>query len=464
MYVRGTCMARLTHGVADPPSPSNCQPSKTGHFMCPPDKNKDDFQLQPLTQAELNEIIRKHQMFLSAKPGGARALLRDRDLTGLSFMGQNLSQSDFTGCIMAGCDLTNANFESSTLFGCDFTNAKMTNTRLVRADMRGAEIGMADLAKADMTGADLREGKTVLKRKVKSADDQFSLAAAAGIVQFNGSDLSGAVLNGATASSADFTDAKMVDAQLLGANLKDAVLMGADLSKARLDGADLRNADFSYAMMNGATLANSEKFGSVFTLTLTEDSKGTDINEFDMTLDELILRHMTWVGSGGRQGKRLDLLEVDMRKGPTLAAKKLTAMRAVKTTFAEMDLRGIEMQSCVLEASDFRKCQMQNADLRGANMRSGLFNRTNLANANLNPLQFKRADGVEYRIPCTFDDAVMRYAVFTGARLMQASFRKADVCGADFSNCDLRGADFTGASLKRTQFDGAILDGAIFDQ
>lgn len=432
--------------------------------MCPPDDNKkDDYQLAKISQAELNEIIRKHLMFLTAKPGGARALVRDRDVSGLSFVGQNLSQSDFTGCIMIGCDLTNANFESATLFGCDFTNAKMTNTRLVRADMRGAEIGEADLAKADMTGADLREGKTILKRKVKSSADQFSLGSAAGIVSFNGSDLSGAVLNGATAASADFTDAKMIDVQLLGANLKDAILIGADLSHAELDGADLRNADFSYALMNGATLENTEKFGSVFTLTLTTNTNGTDINEFELTLDELILQHMTWVGSGGRQGKRLDLMEVDMRKGPSLSAKRLTAMRAVKTTFAEMDLRGIEMQSSILENSDFRKCTMQNADMRGANMRATLFSRANLSNSNFNPLQFKKPDGIEYRIPCNFENAMMRYTVFSGGRLVQARFNGADVGGADFTNCDLRGADFTGARTKGTNFDGAILDDAIFD-
>lgn len=428
------------------------------------DKSKNSFDLPPLNQAELNEIIRKHQMFLTAKPGGSRALVRDRDLTGLSFIGQNLSQSDFTGCIMAGTDLTNANFESSTLFGCDFTNAKMTHTRLVRADMRGAEIGEADLSKADLTGADLREGKTILRRKVRSTEDQFNLNSAAGTVQFIGSDLSGAVLNGATASSANFTDAKMIDTQLMGANLKDAILIGADLSHADLGGADLRNADFSYAMMNGASIDNTETSGSVFTLTLTEDTRGTDITEFEMTLDELILRHMTWVASGGRQGKRMDLMEVDMRKGPSIAAKRLTAIRAVKTTFAEMDLRGLEMQSAVLEQSDFRKCLMANVDMRGANMKGSLFNRADLTQGNFNPLQFKKPDGTEYRIPCNFDQTVMRYAVLQGARLIQASFRGADVTHVDFRDCDLRQADFTGARVKGAKFDGAVLDGALFDQ
>ena len=60
-------------------------------------KQEDDFTLPKITQAELNEVIRKHGMFMTAKPGGGRAVVKDKDLTGLSFVGQNLSQSDFTG-------------------------------------------------------------------------------------------------------------------------------------------------------------------------------------------------------------------------------------------------------------------------------------------------------------------------------------------------------------------------------
>ena len=44
--------------------------------MPPMDEN---FDLKKLTQAELNDIIRKHQMFLAARPGkGAAADHRDR--------------------------------------------------------------------------------------------------------------------------------------------------------------------------------------------------------------------------------------------------------------------------------------------------------------------------------------------------------------------------------------------------
>ena len=260
------------------------------------------FKLERVTQAEINEIIRKHLMFLSAKPGGARAVVRDRDLSGLNFTGQNLSQSDFTGSILRGAIMTNASFESATLFGCDLRGATLRSTRLVRADLRGAEVDEADLYRADLTGADLREGKTVMKRKIRQKEDQYSKAAEVGAVQFIGSNLTDAILSGAIAIGTDFTDARMGNADLSSTNLKGAILRGADMSNTVLKGANLREADFSCATLTGANLADTDKTGANFNLTLTGEVVGKDIKEFEMSLDELVLRHIQWVATAGRQG------------------------------------------------------------------------------------------------------------------------------------------------------------------
>lgn len=429
--------------------------------MTPPD---DNFELKQMTQAELNDIIRKHQMFLAARPGGARAVVRDRNLSRLSFAGQNLSQSDFTGCIMAGADLTNASFESATLFGCDLNGAKLNNTRLVRADLRGCDVDEADLKKADLSGADLREGKTILKRKIRSESDQYSNSSEAGAVQFNGSDLTDAILTGANAVSADFSDSILQNANMQGINLKGAILRGADISGADLKGADLRDSDFSYAIITGANMEGTEQTGTNFTLTLTGDAVGDDIAEMDLTLDELVLKHTQWVATGGRQGVQLTLDTVDLRRGVELASKRLTAIRANKSTFAEMDLRGIEMQGANLDASDFRKCQMNKADLRGSRFRGCLFNRAILKGADFNPLAIRKRDGDgHYNLPCRFDNAWLRHADLSGARMMEAVFKDADLTSANFSDCDLRKADFRGAKLHNAQFENALLDDAQFD-
>ncbi|MDE1150928.1 MAG: pentapeptide repeat-containing protein [Micavibrio sp.] len=419
--------------------------------------------LTRMMQAELNEIIRKHQMFLTAKPGGARAVIRDRDLTDLSFIGQNLSQSDFTGCIMRDADMSGANFESATLFGCDLRGATINNTRLVRADMRGAEITAADLAKADMSGADLRQGRTILKRKMKSEDDIYNVAAEAGVVQFNGSDLTGAILNGATAIAADFSDAILENAKMQNTNLKDSVLRGADLTNADLSKSDLRNADFSYALMQGADISDTERDGMKSNLVLTDESIGQPVKEMPLTLDELLLMHTKWVATAGRMGRQMVLEGIDFREGPHLSAQRLTAARVNKCTFASMDLRSLEAQGANLDESDFRKCLLQSADFRGARFRGAVLQRSNFSRANMNPLVLKKPDGIVYHIPCRLEGASLRGAVFNGTRLMEARFTNCDLTGADFTDADLRGADFSGANLSEAIFEHAFLEDTVFD-
>lgn len=421
-----------------------------------------EFDLPKLSQAALNDITRKHQMFLTGRPGGARAVLRDHDLTGLSLVGQNLSQSDFTGCIMVKADLTHANFESATLFGCDLTRAKLFETKLARADLRGADIHNANLTGADLTSADLREGKSVLKRKIKSAQDKFNLVEESNPTNFSGSNLSNIVLTGVQAANADFSDVVLTGAKMQKADLKGAILTGADLGFVDLTGADIRDADFSYATMLGANIDATEKKGSKFNLTLTNEVVGKDITEFELSLDEIVLRHLSWVGTGGRQGVQMSMERTDMRKGIALSSRQLTALRATNCTFAGMDLRGIEMQGAHLEGSDFRNAQMSSADLRGSSFSNMIGMRANFEKSNMDPLYFKKQDGVPYHLPCKFNASQLRHAGFRGARLRESVFTDADLTGCDFRDCDLRGADFRGAILTYALFEGALLEGADF--
>ena len=89
---------------------------------------------ETITQQELTDIVLKHDMFMTGKPGGRRALLRDIDISGLSLMGKNLSQSDFTGCTFAGTNLSAADFSGATLFGCNFSQAILFETKMIKAD------------------------------------------------------------------------------------------------------------------------------------------------------------------------------------------------------------------------------------------------------------------------------------------------------------------------------------------
>ena len=53
--------------------------------------------MEKITQIRLDDIIRKHKNFSVGKSGGARAVLKFMDLSGLEFRGADLSGADFTG-------------------------------------------------------------------------------------------------------------------------------------------------------------------------------------------------------------------------------------------------------------------------------------------------------------------------------------------------------------------------------
>ena len=90
-----------------------------------------------MTQIKLNEILRKHKLWLDGDENGSRAYLRGADLRGADLSGADLSRADLRGADLRGADLRGA-------------------------DLRGAELSGADLSEADLRGADLSKAKGVL--------------------------------------------------------------------------------------------------------------------------------------------------------------------------------------------------------------------------------------------------------------------------------------------------------------
>ena len=111
-----------------------------------------------ITQEELNEIIRKHRMWIKDEDGGERAVLANMDLSGLDFSNAWLPEAD-----MHGADLCETNFNNAVLYGADlsFVRAKKANFRyadlhnatLAYASMNGACLSYANLKFADMRWA-----------------------------------------------------------------------------------------------------------------------------------------------------------------------------------------------------------------------------------------------------------------------------------------------------------------------
>ena len=97
--------------------------------------------MKEITRDELNEILRKHNLWLKGDFNGARA-----DLYRAELRGANLNGADLRGANLNGADLRGANLNGADLY---------------RAELRGADLNGADLYGADLYGADLNGAKNL---------------------------------------------------------------------------------------------------------------------------------------------------------------------------------------------------------------------------------------------------------------------------------------------------------------
>jgi uncharacterized protein YjbI with pentapeptide repeats len=149
--------------------------------------------MDSITQEELNEVIRKHGLWLKDDPKGEKA--------DLSFM------------YLRGLDFSNANLQCAVLHGADLKNADLRKTKFMSANLELANLSSADLRLASLGGANL--GDAYLKD----------------------ANLEGANLGGVN----------LWRANLKGANLCRAILRGADLRYARLYETNLQGADIDFS-------------------------------------------------------------------------------------------------------------------------------------------------------------------------------------------------------------------------
>ena len=85
-----------------------------------------------MTQGDLDQVIKQHEMFFDKRPGGKRALLGKRDLSGLRMARRDLREIDLSGALLVGCDLSESNLQNAVLFGANLGKAKLIGSQLVQ--------------------------------------------------------------------------------------------------------------------------------------------------------------------------------------------------------------------------------------------------------------------------------------------------------------------------------------------
>ncbi len=422
--------------------------------------------LEKITQRELDDIIKKHTTFLKGIRGGARAVLKFKDLSHLDFRGCNLSQGDFTGSVLNSANLSSGIFKGVSFFACDLRNANLERADFSRADFRGAYVAGANLTGADLKSADMREGRLMERDDKGQMVDMERPGVPADKTHktiFTGAKLSETNMSGARASAADFSDADLSGVTVQDADFSGANLEGANLTNADFTGSDLSNSNLRSSIMSGTVMQQTETGGANLREAITDDAMGTKIEELGKSLDELLEQHTAWVATAGTQGRRLDLSGFDLRNVRDIRHYSLTAIKAIGANFLRQNLESIEMQSALLDRADMRDSAMRRADLRGTSMKNAMLARTDLSEANLSPLHFTNEDGTKWLQRTNISGANLRYAVLRGTNLTDAILMGVDLSYAILIDCDLRRADLTGAILDGADLSGALLTGAILD-
>jgi uncharacterized protein YjbI with pentapeptide repeats len=397
-----------------------------------------------ISQAQLDEIIARHEAFKGGRANGARAILQHYDLTGLTLAHHDMSNADFTGSIMVETNLEECKLDYAVLYACDLRKANFSKSSLVRADLRGACLRGAIMAGANLTEADLREGAYATfdpEKGLTFASDSQAWQEGTGGVDMRGANLGSVKLSGAIAINSNFEDANLskstiIRGNLSGANLAGANLAGADLSQCELKNVNLRGANLSGTMMDYSNLENVDLAGA-----LTDLPSGHTLSEKGIPIEEMIRLHQLWLKTQGDDGKKLNLSDYDLRNAPNLGGYNLTMIVAERCIFYGHDFSGASLQAANLRSSDFRHCIFKCADLRGSNFSKCNMVGAKFISAHLEPLYFDN----NRTLRTNFSGVNLRYADFSGATLIEVDFSGADLSFANFKGANTTGSIFTGA-------------------
>jgi len=129
---------------------------------------------------QIQEILRKHKLWLDKDPAGERANLHGADLHGANLWSANLRWAN-----LQGANLQEANLEGANLQGANLQGADLHGAYLQGADLHGANLQEADLHRANLWGANLK-GADLHRANLEGANLQGAYLYGTKILSFQG--------------------------------------------------------------------------------------------------------------------------------------------------------------------------------------------------------------------------------------------------------------------------------------
>jgi len=342
-----------------------------------------------ISPAELEAILKSHELFVAREHGGRPARLAKKNLANADLSHRDLADADFTGSTLYGAILKLGSFQRANFYCADLRNVDARFGNFTDADMRGAGLMNANFSSAKLDHADFRGGR-------------LGLAGKFGIETF---------IERGGATGADFSYCS-----LRGASLENANLGGANFSCAFIQGTSFKGARLANAKFEGAILIDV----NVEELRLPPDVLKSCVlssgEEAYARLPHLLARlnaHQRWIESHAKMGASAVIDGEDLRPlGEELGKFKLTAISARSTVAIGMNFSCLELQGADFSGADLRGANFEGADLRGVNLAGAKLLHAKFTAANMTSLTMRsgtrRCDlsGADY-LPEQLTDAVI---------------------------------------------------------
>ena len=437
------------------------------------------------------------------------ASFRNASVSGTFFVDLNAGEVDFTG----------ATLTANGVDGPACLSLRMVESSFVDALLSGVQLNGSDFTDSDLEHAllvDVAMSCPCPDCLTECLGFRFNASIPCGAlnagVDFEGTDLSGAIFENVHLRESDFTGAMLNNASFIGSLiLKDALFLNADLSGATFSTADLSQANLSNAFLSqstnfhGATLSD----GTTRVNLACDLAAGTGGCDFAAGTAQFRGANMSFVNltNAGLAGADLrgtilkdtvfrnaDLSGADFSNSDLSQGNLSQAFLSQTTNFvdamlsdAPTGMNGVNL-ACDTAAgtglcdftgtTQFAGANLQYVDLTNAGLAEADLRGTILDHANLTGAVLNNANlACDLDAPCgSLDNAVLNsanlsFANLTGASLTGALLQNAILSFAYMPDADLTNADLTGANLEHADFytiigspslEGATLFEALF--
>ena len=426
---------------------------------------------------------------------------RDAVLNGVNFSNSQLQEADFTGaeidgCTFEGCQLEGACLEAVRGEEVDFSGANLTGANLKSADLGTLTVNEAVIHQANLERSRWLQvrGKGLKASSVQASGwilDEASLPDA----DFQDAVLTRAVFQFVEAPSGSFARANFGSAQLVKPNFDGADLEGIAARDAHLRGVALDSRVAEQFAAAGARVgsrfaqwrakragdAEQSDGGGRSTMLLRGAGVSLIAASFFLGGAKVGAAMVPTVGAGaalwryrsqrGLRAQRREDIEklapgADLRgaqlRGAKLAGRDLRGIDLRNASLQGADLEGANLEGAKLDGARLDRCRLVRARLHGSSLKDAVLDDVRATEVVLSSADAtsSRWVGADLR-GGVFDNAILREADLSAARLSQVNFSNADLSFAVLEQTDLVGAKLAEATVEGLEAEGALgLSGA----